>query len=79
MSDVTDINDRVLSVIAKCFEVEPSAVSDDMAQFSLDSLDQIEIAIGLEEEFELPAFEDDVIWPCKTVSDFQALVLKALA
>ncbi|CAI0458517.1 unnamed protein product [Linum tenue] len=70
-----DVVDRVLSVI-KCFpKVDPSKVTPDVhfqSDLGLDSLDNVEILMALEEEFklEIPDKEADKIDSCKLAIEY---------
>lgn len=54
--------DRVKKVIAEQLGVEPSAVTDEkafVADLGADSLDEIELVMGIEDEFEIEIPDDD--------------------
>ncbi|CAI0553984.1 unnamed protein product [Linum tenue] len=70
-----DVADRVLSVVKSFPKVDPSKVTPDVhfqSDLGLDSLDNVEILMALEEEFklEIPDKEADKIDSCKLAIEY---------
>lgn len=78
---------RVARVIAECLWIDqdllPAAATalalDSMERLATDSLDQIEIGMALEDEFELEEIPDDDIASCKSLGDWTDLIVRKLA
>ncbi|MBB5414059.1 acyl carrier protein [Paraburkholderia atlantica] len=75
MSTPTSIEDRVKKVIREQMAIygsfAPDAISNDFSladDAGFDSLDRVEVAIGLESEFGIE-IEDTVVWAMTTVQD----------
>ena len=77
-----EIFDKVQDIIAEQFSVEPetvtpgSALEDDLGA---DSVDLVDLAVTLEQEFNLPETEENVLGTIKTVSDVVDYIAKQLA
>ena len=69
---MSDIEKRVMEVVAKKLNVELSEVkpSSTFAEdLGADSLDTVELVMGLEEEFDLEVIPDEVAEKMRTVQD----------
>ena len=77
-----EIFDKVQDIIAEQFSVKPetvtpgSALEDDLGA---DSVDLVDLAVTLEQEFNLPETEESVLGTIKTVSDVVDYIEKQLA
>lgn len=67
--------DRVRSIIAAYLERD---VADNVTDLETDSLENIEIAMDIEERLGLDNIDDDAAIACKSVADFLALVEGAM-
>ena len=77
-----EIFDKVQDIIAEQFSVKPetvtpgSALEDDLGA---DSVDLVDLAVTLEQEFNLPETEESLLGTIKTVSDVVDYIAKQLA
>jgi acyl carrier protein len=68
---MSDIEERVKKIVAKNLDVENSRITPEASfveDFSADSLDQVELVMAFEEEFDVE-IPDDVAEKIKTVAD----------
>lgn len=75
------IKERVISVLADTTEIEAKDITLDFNlhnDFRIDSLDEIEIIMGLEDEFDLQIEEYDLANKCNTVGDLIKYIEKKL-
>ena len=73
---MAEIKGRVFTIISKQFNIEISMITeihDIEAMYGGDSLDQVEIAMALEEEFEFDV-PDEEIEKVKTIQDIIDMV-----
>jgi acyl carrier protein len=77
---MADIAERARKIITEHLDAEPAKVTDaaGLLELGADSLDQIEIVMSLEQEFDIE-IEDDDADRMKTVGDAIALVSKLVA
>ena len=71
--------EKVRAIIASQFGVQPDAVTEEtefVADLSADSLDVVELAMSIEEEFDLPEIEEEDIKSIQNVGDLVAYVVK---
>lgn len=78
MTEETTI-ERVRRVMAEYFGAPEAVPHDHTADLGIDSLDQIEIGIALEDEFGLEAIADEDMWGCNTIHEWVELVENMLA
>lgn len=77
-----EIFDKVKEIIAEEFSVDAESINmnslleDDLGA---DSVDLVELAVALEEEFDLPETEEDVLGEIKSVGDVVDYIGKQLA
>ena len=77
-----EIFDKVQDIIAEQFSVDPETVTPDSAReddLGADSVDLVDLAVTLEQEFNLPETEENVLGTIKTVSDVVDYIAKQLA
>lgn len=77
---MADVESRVKKLIAEMLNLDPENVRDDssvMNDLGADSLDVVEIVMGLEEEFGVE-IEDDEVEKLDTVSDVVAYMCKLI-
>jgi len=68
---MSDIEERVKKIVAKNLDVENSRITPEASfveDFGADSLDQVELVMAFEEEFDVQ-IPDDVAEKIKTVAD----------
>jgi acyl carrier protein len=68
---MSDIEERVKKIVAKNLDVENSRITPEASfveDFGADSLDQVELVMAFEEEFDVE-IPDDVAEKIKTVAD----------
>ena len=68
---MSDIEERVKKIVAKNLDVENSRITPEASfveDFDADSLDQVELVMAFEEEFDVQ-IPDDVAEKIKTVAD----------
>ena len=73
--------EKILDMVAEQFLLERSEISADtafVADLGADSLDVVELAMALEEEFALPDTPEDVISEIVTIGDLAAYVNRAM-
>lgn len=78
---MTDTTTKIRKIIVDTLACDAARVENDetlLADLGADSLDGVELAMMLEDEFGL-LFEDGVIEDCKTVGDVIAAVGRGLA
>ena len=76
-----DIRGRVIELIAAIADVEVKSISDESdlsADLGIDSIDRIELAMDLEEEFDI-RIQDDDIGGARTVGDVVRILEASLA
>jgi acyl carrier protein len=81
MSEVKDIEGRVKAIIAEqfCKDVGEIDLADDLAEkHGCDSLDQVEIVMNLEDDFDID-IPDEEMYAVKTVHQAVDLVRKKVA
>ena len=74
-----EIFDKVQDIIAEQFSVDPETVTPDSAledDLGADSVDLVDLAVTLEQEFNLPETEENVLGTIKTVSDVVDYIAK---
>lgn len=79
MSDLDEYDRMTAKIAAQVLVVEEEKATPDtdFQNLSADSLDLIEIAMALEEHFELGNLADDQVMACKQVGDMTNLVREA--
>ena len=68
---MSDIEERVKKIVAKNLDVENSRITPEASfveDFGADSLDQVELVMAFEEEFDVQ-IPDDIAEKIKTVAD----------
>ena len=76
-----ELFDKVQDIIAEQFSVDPETVTPDSAledDLGADSVDLVDLAVTLEQEFNLPETEENVLGTIKTVSDVVDYIAKQL-
>ena len=71
--------EKVKEMIAAQFGVDPDSITEDtefIADLSADSLDVVELAMNMEEEFDLPEIGEEDIKSIQTVADLVAYITK---
>ena len=74
-----EIFDKVQDIIAEQFSVDPETVTPDSALEDDLGADLVDLAVTLEQEFNLPETEENVLGTIKTVSDVVDYIAKQLA
>lgn len=73
--------EKILDMVAEQFLLERDAISADtafVADLGADSLDVVELAMALEEEFSLPDTPEDALSDIVTIGDLAAYVTGAM-
>lgn len=76
-----EIFDKVQAIIAEQFEIEAEKITMDTAfedDLEADSLDLVDLAVSLEDEFEISETEEGVLEKIKTVGDIVNYIAKKL-
>lgn len=74
-----EIFDRVQAVIAEQFEIEAEQITMDTTfedDLEADSLDLVDLAVSLEDEFEISETEEGVLEEIRTVGDIVNYIMK---
>jgi len=66
------IFEKLCAILAEQFAVNPNSITMDTSfidDFGVDSLDVVELTMAIEEAFDVPEFDDEIITGIATVSD----------
>lgn len=75
-----NITSRVIDIVAEQFGVERDTINQDthlVNDLAADELDQVELLVGLEDEFDI-SLNEDIFYNCATVGSVTNLVSNAL-
>lgn len=75
------IFEKIRAIISEQFDVDEDKITEDtnfLSDLDADSLDVVELAMGLEEAFGIPEISEDEIKGVQTVGDLVAYVANAL-
>ena len=73
--------EKVRDIIATQFDIDPERITEDtdfVADLEADSLDVVELAMSIEEAFDLPEIGEEDIKTIQTVGDIVAYVKRIL-
>ena len=71
--------EKIKEIIIGQFGVDPDGITEDtefLADLKADSLDVVELAMSVEEEFDIPEIEEEDIKSIQTVGDLVAYVTR---
>ena len=75
------ILEKIVNLMSEQFDIDPSKLKDNtdiLNDLGVDSLDVVELAMNIEEEFGIPQISEDDIRSIVTISDLVSYVSKAM-
>ena len=76
-----DVFERVRDIVSEQFSIDPERITEDtdfLDELGADSLDVVELAVSVEDEFHLPEISEENIMKIHTVGDLVAYVQSVL-